>query len=179
MNTSRSPWVEQKKLAIVLHSLQGICLSNELCSMHAFLREMCCRCCNQQEALLHTIIPLDALRFVFSSPKKRKERFELKQTARNKRFLLQTALWENVLIRVCVLCYKLFEGDNTPCGSLVSPQIRVRVNAHFVTQNAHFARVNAHFVRVNAYFGWPLKAFFCVCNTKRSIPLFKSRQVCI
>ena len=91
MNTSRNLWLEQKKLAIVLHSLQGNCLSNELCSMHAFLREMCCRWCNQQEALLHTIIPSDALRFDSPPPKKRKERFELKQTARNKRFLLQTA----------------------------------------------------------------------------------------
>ena len=119
------------------------------------------------------------LSFLIFSPKKRKERFELKPTARNKRFLLQAALWENVLIRVCVLCYKLFEGNRTPCGSFVSPQIRVRVNAHFVILNAHFARVNAHFVRVNAHFGWRLDAFFRLCNTKRSLLPFKWCRVCV
>ncbi len=72
-----------------------------------------------------------------------------------------------------------FEGNSTPCDSFVSPQIRVRVNAHFVTLNARFVRVNAHFVTLNAYFGWPLEAFFRICNTKRSLHPFKWRRVCV
>ena len=92
MNTSKNTWVGQKRLAVVLHGLQGKCLSNELCFMHGFLQEICYRLCDRQEVLLRMILPSNAIILDFPPPKKRKERFELKPTVRNKRFLIQTAL---------------------------------------------------------------------------------------
>ena len=75
MNTSKNTRMEQKKLAIVLHSLQGNCLSNEHCFMHGFLQEMCYRLYDQQEALLHTIPPSDTV--ILDFPLQKKERKEL------------------------------------------------------------------------------------------------------
>ena len=71
MNTSKNTWVGQKRLAVVLHGLQGKCLSKELRFMHAFLWEMCYSWCKQEEALLRTIIPSNAVILDFLPQKKK------------------------------------------------------------------------------------------------------------
>ena len=83
------------------------------------------------------------------------------------------------MIRVCILCYKLFWGNSTLCVSLVLFFCFVRVNAQFVKLNAQFARVNAQFVRENAHPEYPKNALFRVCKTKRTLLPFRRLPVCV
>ena len=83
------------------------------------------------------------------------------------------------MIRVCILCYKLFWGNSTLCVSLVLFFSFVRVNAQFVKLNAQFARVNAQLVRENAHPEYPKNALFCVCKTKRTLLPFRRLPVSV
>ena len=83
------------------------------------------------------------------------------------------------MIRVCILCYKLFWGNSTLCVSFVLFFIFVRVNAQFVKLNAQFARVNAQFVKENAQPDYPMNALLCICKTKRTLLPFKSLPVSV
>lgn len=83
------------------------------------------------------------------------------------------------MIRVCILCYKLFWGNSTLCVSLVLFFSFVRVNAQFVKLNAQFARVNAQFVRENAHPKYPKNALFRVCKTKRTLLPFRRLPVSV
>jgi len=83
------------------------------------------------------------------------------------------------MIRVCILCYKLFWGNSTLCVSFVLFFIFVRVNAQFVKLNAQFARVNAQFVKENAQPDYPMNALLRICKTKRTLLPFKSLPVSV
>jgi len=83
------------------------------------------------------------------------------------------------MIRVCILCYKLFWGNSTLCVSLVLFFSFVRVNAQFVKLNAQFARVNAQLVRENAHPEYPKNALFRVCKTKRTLLPFRRPPVSV
>ena len=83
------------------------------------------------------------------------------------------------MIRVCILCYKLFWGNSTLCVSFVLFLIFVRLNAQFVKLNAQFARVNAQFVKENAQPDYPMNALLRICKTKRTLPPFKSSPVSV
>ena len=73
VNTSKNTWVGQKRLAVILHGLQGRCLSNELCFLHGFLQKICYRLCNRQEVLLRMILPSDAVILDSTPPKKERK----------------------------------------------------------------------------------------------------------
>jgi len=83
------------------------------------------------------------------------------------------------MIRVCILCYKLFWGNSTLCVSFVLFFIFVRVNAQFVKLNAQFARVNAQFVKENAQPDYPMSALLRICKTKRTLLPLKSLPVSV